>query len=108
VANSAARTWRTVVMTGDGGFLLNPGELWTAVQEALDVSVIVMNDRGYDVIKRIQDVTAQGRFFSSICTGPTLGSLPRSRSGKWSVPTGLARLWRDRLRTRGRAWWKSI
>ena len=62
-------------MTGDGGFFLNVGELWTAVQENLDLSVIVMNDRGYGVIKRIQDATAQGRRFFADLQGPDLGKL---------------------------------
>jgi acetolactate synthase-1/2/3 large subunit len=74
-AAAAANGRKTVVMTGDGGFFLNVGELWTAVQENLDVSVIVMNDRGYGVIKRIQDATAQGRRFYADLQGPDLGRL---------------------------------
>src|SRR6202035_434207 len=74
-AAAAAGDRRTVVMTGDGGFFLNVGELWTAVQENLDLTVIVMNDRGYGVIKRIQDVTAQGRRFFADLQGPDLGQL---------------------------------
>jgi acetolactate synthase-1/2/3 large subunit len=74
-AAAAANGRKTVVMTGDGGFFLNVGELWTAVQEDLDVSVIVMNDRGYGVIKRIQDATAQGRRFYADLQGPELGQL---------------------------------
>jgi acetolactate synthase-1/2/3 large subunit len=74
-AAAAANGRKTVVMTGDGGFFLNVGELWTAVQEKLDISVIVMNDRGYGVIKRIQDATAQGRRFFADLQGPDLGQL---------------------------------
>ncbi|HEY7581047.1 MAG TPA: thiamine pyrophosphate-binding protein [Acetobacteraceae bacterium] len=74
-AAAAANGRKTVVMTGDGGFFLNVGELWTAVQENLDVSIIVMNDRGYGVIKRIQDATAQGRRFFADLQGPDLGQL---------------------------------
>lgn len=74
-AAAAANGHKTVVMTGDGGFFLNVGELWTAVQEKLDVSIIVMNDRGYGVIKRIQDATAQGRRFFADLQGPDLGQL---------------------------------
>jgi acetolactate synthase-1/2/3 large subunit len=66
---------KTVVMTGDGGFFLNVGELWTAVQEKLDVSIIVMNDRGYGVIKRIQDTFQHGRRFFADLQGPDLGQL---------------------------------
>jgi acetolactate synthase-1/2/3 large subunit len=74
-AAAAAGNRRTVVMTGDGGFFLNVGELWTAVQEKLDMTVIVMNDRGYGVIKRIQDVTQQGRRFFADLQGPDLERL---------------------------------
>ena len=74
-AAAAAGDRKTVVMTGDGGFFLNVGELWTAVQEKLDMVVIVMNDRGYGVIKRIQDATAQGRRFYADLQGPELERL---------------------------------
>ncbi|MFO1026495.1 MAG: thiamine pyrophosphate-binding protein [Acetobacteraceae bacterium] len=71
----AAGDRKTVVMTGDGGFYLNVGELWTAVQENLNMVVIVMNDRGYGVIKRIQDATAQGRRYFADLTGPEISKL---------------------------------
>ncbi|HYZ20732.1 MAG TPA: thiamine pyrophosphate-dependent enzyme, partial [Rhodopila sp.] len=74
-AAAAAGGRKTVVMTGDGGFFLNVGELWTAVQEQLDMVVIVMNDRGYGVIKRIQDATAQGRRFYADLQSPDIGKL---------------------------------
>ena len=66
---------KTIVMTGDGGFFLNVGELWTAVQENLDMVVMVMNDREYGVIKRIQDHTAQGRRFFAELQGPEIEKL---------------------------------
>lgn len=74
-AAAAAGNRRTVIMTGDGGFFLNVGELWTAVQEKLDLTVVVMNDRGYGVIKRIQDATQQGRRFFADLQGPDLQKL---------------------------------
>ena len=74
-AAAAAGDRKTVVMTGDGGFFLNVGELWTAVQEDLDMVVIVMNDRGYGVIKRIQDATAGGRRFYADLQGPEIEKL---------------------------------
>jgi acetolactate synthase-1/2/3 large subunit len=74
-AAAAAGDRKTVVMTGDGGFFLNVGELWTAVQEHLDMTVIVMNDRGYGVIKRIQDATAHGRRFYADLENPDLEKL---------------------------------
>ena len=73
-AAAAAGDRKTVVMSGDGGFFLNVGELWTAVQEKLDMCVIVMNDNGYGVIKRIQDATQGRRFFADL-QSPDLGKL---------------------------------
>ncbi len=74
-AAAAAGDRKTICMTGDGGFFLNVGELWTAVQENLDLIVMVMNDRGYGVIKRIQDATQAGRRFYADLQGPDLGKL---------------------------------
>ena len=74
-AAAAAGDRKTVVMTGDGGFFLNVGELWTAVQENLDMTVIVMNDRGYGVIKRIQDATSGGRRFYADLESPDIEKL---------------------------------
>ena len=56
---------KTVVMTGDGGFAVNLPELWTAVQERADLVTIVMNDRGYGIIKVIQNAVADGRHFAA-------------------------------------------
>ncbi len=52
---------KTVALIGDGGFMLNPGELACAVQERADLLMIVMNDGGYGVIKNIQDAVYGGR-----------------------------------------------
>ncbi len=73
-AAAATGDRKTVVMSGDGGFFLNVGELWTAVQEKLDMCVIVMNDNGYGVIKRIQDATQGRRFFADL-QSPDIGKL---------------------------------
>jgi len=53
-----ARTW---CLVGDGGFALNVGELATAAQEGVDLVVLLMNDRGYGVIRNIQDAQYGGR-----------------------------------------------
>lgn len=45
---------KTLCLAGDGGFIMNVGELATAVQEKLDLTIILMNDGGYGVIKNIQ------------------------------------------------------
>lgn len=46
---------RTVALVGDGGFMLNVGELACAVQEQADFLLILMNDSRYGVIRNIQD-----------------------------------------------------
>ncbi len=46
---------KTIALIGDGGFMLNVGELACAVQERAEVLLLVMNDGGYGVIKNIQD-----------------------------------------------------
>lgn len=57
---------KTVCMTGDGGFFLQLGELWTAVQERADMTILVMNDSGYGVIRHIQDATGAQRRYESL------------------------------------------
>ena len=63
---------KVVVLTGDGGFFFNMTELWTAVQEKASVVVIVMNDRGYGVIRHMQDAMCEGRFRYGDLQGPDL------------------------------------
>lgn len=57
----AADGRKTVALTGDGGFYVSLGELATAVQERADVVFLVMNDKGYGVIRNIQDAKFGGR-----------------------------------------------
>lgn len=52
---------KTVSLCGDGGFMLNVGELACAAQENADLVVLLMNDSRYGVIKNIQDDIYGGR-----------------------------------------------
>ncbi|MBO0745426.1 MAG: thiamine pyrophosphate-binding protein [Candidatus Dormibacteraeota bacterium] len=45
---------RVVVLTGDGGFLFNAGELATAVQHRIPAIVMVFDDGAYGNVKRMQ------------------------------------------------------
>jgi acetolactate synthase-1/2/3 large subunit len=63
---------RVVVLCGDGGFFLNVGELATAVQERADITLVVMNDGGYGVIKNIQDHSYGGRHYFADLQSPDL------------------------------------
>ena len=53
-----------VVYIGDGTFLLNPGELVTALQEDLKVTVVVSENHGFQSIRRLQ-MTRAGREFGN-------------------------------------------
>ena len=52
---------KTVVIQGDGGFMLHIGELATAAQYQLPIIVCVFNDRGYGVLRAIQKMRFDGR-----------------------------------------------
>ena len=41
-----------VAVVGDGSFLYSPQALWTAVREDLPVVAVVMNNRGYLILRR--------------------------------------------------------
>ena len=52
---------KTFCLAGDGGFILNLGELACMVQEEAPMVIVLMNDKSYGVIKNIQDVQYGGR-----------------------------------------------
>jgi len=52
---------KTICLVGDGGLMLNVGELVTAVQEQANVMFVVMNDQCYGVIRNIQDAAYGAR-----------------------------------------------
>ncbi len=52
-----------IVIQGDGGLMLNIGELATAAQYAVPVVICVFNDRGYGVLRSIQSRSFEGRQF---------------------------------------------
>jgi acetolactate synthase-1/2/3 large subunit len=77
---------RTVVIQGDGGFMLSIGELATAVQYGAPVIVCVFNDRGYGILRYIQDLMLQGRRTAVDLQTPDFAGLARSMGmHAWSV-----------------------
>ncbi|HIG39284.1 MAG: thiamine pyrophosphate-binding protein [bacterium] len=52
---------KSVVIQGDGGFMLNIAELATAAQYSVPVVICVFNDKGYGVLRRIQSSRFEGR-----------------------------------------------
>jgi 3D-(3,5/4)-trihydroxycyclohexane-1,2-dione acylhydrolase (decyclizing) len=58
------RETRVVVFIGDGTFLLSPTELVTAAQESIAITVVIPENRGYQVIHRLQ-MGRHGREFGN-------------------------------------------
>jgi acetolactate synthase-1/2/3 large subunit len=50
-----------VGLVGDGGLSLNLGEVATLAQEKANVTLLIMNDGGYGVMRGIQDKYFGGR-----------------------------------------------
>jgi acetolactate synthase-1/2/3 large subunit len=69
---------RTVVVQGDGGLMLSVGELATAVQQQLPLVTCVFNDRGYGILRFIQDLTLAGRRAAVDLVTPDFAALAES------------------------------
>jgi acetolactate synthase-1/2/3 large subunit len=69
---------KTVCLVGDGGLALSLGELATLVQENADVVLVLMNDRGYGVIRNIWDAQYGGRRAYCDLHTPEFGALAQS------------------------------
>jgi acetolactate synthase-1/2/3 large subunit len=69
---------KTILLAGDGGFILNLGELACAVQEKADFTIVLMNDKSYGVIKNIQDAQYGGRRVYADLHTPDYAQLARS------------------------------
>lgn len=67
-----------VVVIGDGTYLMNPTELFTAVQEGWKVTVVVLDNGGYGSIERL----AVG------ATGVGVGNAFRARGADGRLPDG--------------------
>ncbi|MDQ0140606.1 thiamine pyrophosphate-binding protein [Cupriavidus necator] len=81
---------KTFTLAGDGGFILNLGELATAVQERADMVIVLMNDKGYGVIKNIQDAQYGGRRHYVDLHTPDYATLAKSLSLRHARVSNLA------------------
>ena len=52
---------KTIALLGDGGLMVNLGELATVAESSANIVFVLMNDRGYGVIRNIQDAQFGGR-----------------------------------------------
>jgi hypothetical protein len=76
-----------VGLVGDGGLSLNLGELATLAQEKANVTLLIMNDGGYGVMRGIQDKYFGGRQYYNELHTPDLRCWHRlsvCRRGAWS------------------------
>lgn len=80
----AAGGRKTVVLHGDAGFMMHVSELWTAVQEGLDILFIVMNDAGYGVIRHMQDAAFGGRRVYGDLMPPDFAKLAAAASARYA------------------------
>jgi 3D-(3,5/4)-trihydroxycyclohexane-1,2-dione acylhydrolase (decyclizing) len=60
----AGKGGEVVVLVGDGTYLMNPTELVTAAQEGLKITVVIADNHGYQVIRRLQ-MWRTGRSFGN-------------------------------------------
>ncbi|WP_257350527.1 thiamine pyrophosphate-binding protein [Pseudalkalibacillus decolorationis] len=66
-----------VLMAGDGGFMVNVGELATAAEENLPIIIVLFDDEGYGVLRNIQDA-AYGRRVAVDLLSPDFVMLAKS------------------------------
>ncbi|MHA1538490.1 MAG: thiamine pyrophosphate-binding protein [Alphaproteobacteria bacterium] len=74
-AACAAPGKKTVALIGDGGLAVNLGELACLVQERAEIVILLMNDKGYGVIRNIQDAHFGGRQHYVDLVTPDFGQL---------------------------------
>ena len=66
-----------VAIAGDGGFLYAAGELATVAQEKIPLTLVIVDDGGYGMLRYDQDVTGSERFGVDLVT-PDFVALARS------------------------------
>jgi acetolactate synthase I/II/III large subunit len=90
----------TVLIAGDGGFMLHVGELATVVQHDVPVVICLFNDRGYGVLRGIQARQFDGRTTGVDLTTPDFPALATSmglRAGRVSDPAEFESRFREAI-----------
>jgi thiamine pyrophosphate-dependent acetolactate synthase large subunit-like protein len=75
-------------IVGDGGFLYAPGELATVAQEQIPLTLVIVDDGGYGMLRYDQDVTGVERYGVDLVT-PDFASLARAFGIRAQVVEGL-------------------
>lgn len=77
---------KVVGLVGDGGLSLNLGELATLAQEKANVTLLIMNDGGYGVMRGIQDKYFGGRQYYNELHTPDFTALAQAMGLQaWTV-----------------------
>ncbi|HZU70841.1 MAG TPA: thiamine pyrophosphate-binding protein [Ktedonobacteraceae bacterium] len=77
-AQAAAPDKPVVALCGDGGFLLNVGELATAAQEQLPVVTVIFNDATYTAVKSDQHRRFGSRYIATDLIAPDYVALAQA------------------------------
>lgn len=93
---AAGGAGRVVCVSGDGGFLYGCGDLATLAQESLPVTVIVVDDGGYGMLRYDQDRAGLPRRGVDLLT-PNFVGLARSFGVDGSEVKGFGRAFRRAL-----------
>ncbi|HLG61390.1 MAG TPA: thiamine pyrophosphate-binding protein [Ktedonosporobacter sp.] len=97
-AQAAAPDKPVVALCGDGGFLLNVGELATAAQEKLPVITVIFNDATYTAVKSDQHRRFGSRYIATDLLAPDYVTVAQGFHMQATRAEGPAAL-RDAIRT---------
>ena len=92
-----AGAWPTVCVTGDGGFLFACGELATVAQERIPVTIVLVDDGGYGML-RFDQARAGDEPFGVDLAGPDFAALAMSFSLRATTIEGFGQAFEDALR----------
>jgi acetolactate synthase-1/2/3 large subunit len=83
-----AGTGPVVAVAGDGGFLYAAGELATVAQERIPLTLVIVDDGGYGMLRYDQDVTGADRYGVDLLT-PDFAALAGAFGIRAEVVDGL-------------------
>ena len=94
-----------VVMVGDGSYLMLNSEIATSVLRGLKLTIVVLDNRGFGCINRLQGATGGAAFNNLLRRNPSAASIsapmPKASARSPSAPAA-SRSWRRRSRGHAR------
>jgi acetolactate synthase-1/2/3 large subunit len=90
IGASIASDEQVIALSGDGGLSLCMGELMTAAEEQANFTMLLMNDKGYGVIRNIQDAVYGGRRHYSDILVPQFDKLAEATGIKYFYVDSVA------------------